>query len=94
MYHKTDHVLNSQIADLSKIKVNISFRKLLVIMFFYFLLIPFFVYLAITTHYDIILYLYLAPLAPIVFVTYAIFTGKLKWLIKITHKIHAISSKF
>ena len=92
MYHKTDHTLNNQIADLSKVKVNISFRKMLLVTVFYLLFIPFFVYLAVTTQYDIILYLYLTPLAPIIFVTYAIFTGKLKWLIKIAHRIHALRS--
>ena len=92
MYHKTDHTLNNQIADLSKVRVNISFRKLLLVTVFYLLLIPVFVYLAVATQYDIILYLYLTPLAPIIFVTYTIFTGKLKWLIKIAHKIHVLSS--
>lgn len=92
MYHKTDHTLNSQIADLNRVKVNISFRKILLVTIFYLLLIPFFVYLAISTRYDVILYLYLAPLIPIIFVTYAIFTGKLKLLIKIAHKIHVLSS--
>lgn len=90
MYHKTDHALNSQIADLNKVKINVSFKKMLITTVAYFLLLPIFVYLAITTQYDIIIYLYLTPLAPIIFVTYAIFTGKLKWLIKIAHKLHAL----
>lgn len=87
MYHKTDHTLNQQIRDLSKIRIPLSFKKILFVVIGYLALLPAVVYLAISTTYDIFLYLYLVPLAPIIFVTYMTFTGKLKWLIKIAHKL-------
>ena len=87
MYHKTDHNLNQQIRDLSKIKIPLSFKKILFAVMGYLALLPGVVYLAIATKYDLILYIYLVPLAPIVFITYMTFTGKLKWLIKLAHKL-------
>lgn len=94
MYHKTDHSLNRKIEDLNKIKINLSFKKLLLTVLSYLVMLPVITYLAISTQNVIVLYIYLAPLAPVVFITYAIFTGKLKWLIKLAHKFQAVSSKF
>jgi len=87
MYHQTDHNLNRQIRDLSRIKIPLSFKKILFFVVGYLALLPVAIYLTVTTKYDIILYIYLVPLAPIVFVTYMTFTGKLKWLIKVAHKL-------
>ena len=87
MYHKTDHKLNQQIKDLSRIKIPITFKKILFAMIGYLLLLPAVIYLAITSKYDFILYIYLIPLAPIISITYLIFTGKLKWIIRIAHKL-------
>jgi len=87
VYHKTDHRLNKQIHDLQKIKIQVSLWTIIGYSILYFLLLP--VVVAVSERYNsnIILYLYLSPLVPVIAISYLLFTGKLSLLIKILHTV-------
>ncbi len=90
MYHKSDELLNKQIRDLSNIKIPVSGRRFIVGSITYILLAPLIVIFTIRLDTTLLLYLYLIPFLPVVGITYLVFTGKLKWVIKLLHRISRI----
>ena len=90
MHHKSDEHLNRQIKDLSNIKIPVSGRKIIVGSITYIVLAPLIIILTIRLDNALLLYLYLIPFLPVVGITYLIFTGKLKWVIKLLHKIYKV----